>query len=81
MRWLVLELAGRLGLRVEPRGVMLEELTADGGASEVFVTNAVRGLQPVGRVGERAYAAPGPVTAVLDEALAGWLQERGVEVP
>lgn len=38
-------------------------------ADEVFLTNAVRGIIPVGRVDERSWQVPGPVTQMLQEQL------------
>lgn len=39
-------------------------------ASEVFITSSTRDVQPVHRVDESAYAAPGPITAAVREEFA-----------
>ncbi|MDX1609372.1 MAG: aminodeoxychorismate lyase [Halofilum sp. (in: g-proteobacteria)] len=39
-------------------------------ADELFVTSATRGIAAVGRLGERAWSAPGPCTRRLQQALA-----------
>jgi 4-amino-4-deoxychorismate lyase len=66
MRGLVLEAARELSLSAE----VVELRAADlDGADEVFLTNAITGVRPVGEVlGLRRYAAPGPVTRALLEA-------------
>lgn len=62
MRALVLERAVQLGLRVEQRRLFMTDLNL---ADEVFLTNSVRGIVPVGRFGARTYDAPGPLTRTL----------------
>jgi branched-chain amino acid aminotransferase len=77
MRALVLELAEGLGLAAVERPVLIDELNR---AEEVFLTNAVRGIIPVGRVMDRSLEAPGPMTERLWREIAAWL-ERGGETP
>jgi branched-subunit amino acid aminotransferase/4-amino-4-deoxychorismate lyase len=75
LRGVVLEWAPRLGLeaREEPGfgPGWLDE------AEEVFLTNSVRGIVPVGRIGARRLEAPGPRTARLWEAIRAWLESGG----
>lgn len=67
-RALVLAAAAERGLAVKEGPVGLDELSA---ASEAFVTNALRGLQSVGRVGTSVLATcPGPVASLLAPAVA-----------
>ncbi len=64
----VLRLAIAAGLCVNTSALFHDDLAA---ASEVFITNSVRGVVPVGSVdGTELPAAPGPVTARLSAALA-----------
>jgi para-aminobenzoate synthetase/4-amino-4-deoxychorismate lyase len=64
----VLKLASAAGLAAELVPLTRRDLTT---ASEVFVTNSVRGVLPVRSVaGTELRAAPGPVTARLAAALA-----------
>jgi branched-subunit amino acid aminotransferase/4-amino-4-deoxychorismate lyase len=73
MRALVLELAAGAGLSLAPceAGVSRTELET---ADEVFLTNSVRGLVPVGRTPHRVYKAPGPWTCRLRDRVAQWLE-------
>jgi 4-amino-4-deoxychorismate lyase len=66
MRHTILELARQQNLNVELRDL---HWTALQQADEVFVCNSLIGLWPVRWLGERALAAPGPVTALLLKAL------------
>jgi 4-amino-4-deoxychorismate lyase len=66
MRQVVLRTAERIGLGVEVRDVPFDEL-AD--VDELFLTNAVRGIRPVGLIEGFVRLARGPVTAQLREAL------------
>src|SRR5205823_12510642 len=59
MRALVLERAPDAGLATSEEDVTIDDLDA---ADEVFLTNAVRGVVPVGRAEGRDREAPGPVT-------------------
>jgi branched-subunit amino acid aminotransferase/4-amino-4-deoxychorismate lyase len=52
MRHVVIGVLPRFGLKVEERDVFIDELEF---ADEVWVTNAVRGVVRVGRVGERSW--------------------------
>lgn len=75
MRKLVLELAESLSLRTrETVGLEPEDLQD---AHEVFLTNSVRGVIPVARVGDRTWDVPGPQTVRLKTLLAAWLNEEG----
>jgi len=65
MRGLVLEAARELGIVAEVADLRLDDL---GAADEVFLTNAITGVRPVGEVLDvRRYAAPGDVTRALLE--------------
>jgi branched-subunit amino acid aminotransferase/4-amino-4-deoxychorismate lyase len=72
MRGLVLELAPGVGLSTCERGVTEDDLL---GADEVFLTNAVRGLVPVGRTPRRTFAVPGAWTRRLMARIDRWIAE------
>jgi branched-subunit amino acid aminotransferase/4-amino-4-deoxychorismate lyase len=80
MRALVLELAPGLGFLpvVVDSGVSRHQLL---GADEVFLTNAVRGIIPVGRIldslSPRQWSAPGTGTTRLRDAVEDWFQQEG----
>jgi branched-subunit amino acid aminotransferase/4-amino-4-deoxychorismate lyase len=74
MRALVLELAGGVGLSPRERDVSAADLD---GADEVFLTNSVRGIVPVGRTPTRTFEAPGGWTRRLSDRLGLWLRESG----
>jgi D-alanine transaminase len=61
----VIDLALAQGRRVAERRLHLNELLA---ADEIFLASTVSRVMPVGRVDERAFPAPGPVTRALAEA-------------
>jgi branched-subunit amino acid aminotransferase/4-amino-4-deoxychorismate lyase len=72
MRGVVIEQARQMGLEI-----LEGELTADRleSASEVFLTNAVRGIVPVGRTpGQRSLRAPGLLTKRLTAEVIQWLE-------
>jgi para-aminobenzoate synthetase/4-amino-4-deoxychorismate lyase len=74
-RAVVLKLARRNGIEVKTGPITRAQLA---GASEVFVTNALRGVTPVQAIGDSAVAcAPGPVARLLAAALAGRPADRG----
>ena len=62
-----LEALRRSGRPVDERALRLEELAA---ATEVFVTNSVAGVHPVGSVDGVARWSPGPVAHALRSLLA-----------
>jgi len=65
MRGLVLEAARELGIVTEAVDVRLDDL---GVAEEVFLTNAITGVRPVGEIlGVRRYGGAGEVTRALLE--------------
>lgn len=82
MRSLVLyELAKGIG--VETEETMPITLSSLMGADEVFLTNSVRGIIPVGRIrlvdrklGRREWPAPGPITRRLMDAADAWFRTR-----
>lgn len=76
MRALVLENAAAIGLEARERDVSIADLDV---AEEVFLTNAVRGLVPVGRIAmtPRTLAVPGPWTDRLGTRIERWLHEGG----
>jgi branched-chain amino acid aminotransferase len=74
MRGLILERAPEVGLSTQERSVLGEDLE---GADEVFLSNAVRGIVPVGRTPARTFAAPGPWTLRLRTQIEQWLLHQG----
>jgi len=76
MRALVLELAPEIGLAPveEAQGIAKSEMAA---AEEVFLTNSVRGVVSVGRLGDRSFTAPGPWTCRLRDRLDDWVEQGG----
>jgi 4-amino-4-deoxychorismate lyase len=65
MRGVVLAAARELAIDTQVRDVVPEDLAS---ADEVFLTNAITGVRPVGEIlGVRRYPAPGEVTGVLLE--------------
>lgn len=66
MRDIVLRTAARLGLDVEVGDFTVADLER---ADELFLTNAVRGIRPVGMVENVKTFAPGPVVARLREVV------------
>jgi branched-chain amino acid aminotransferase len=74
-RALVLELAQRLDLPVSEQALPMSVLT-EGLADEVFLTSTTRDVQPVARVGERQFSAPGPITTRLRSAFLEWQAEQ-----
>jgi branched-subunit amino acid aminotransferase/4-amino-4-deoxychorismate lyase len=75
MRGLILERAEQLGLdaREESLGIFDPLFLPD----EVFLSNSVRGIMPVGRWGGARFPAPGAVTRRLWEDLLPWLESGG----
>jgi branched-subunit amino acid aminotransferase/4-amino-4-deoxychorismate lyase len=75
MRGLVIEQAHWLAMtvKIEDDVSRVWLMTAD----EVFLTNSVRGIIPVARVGESSWPAPGPWTKRLAICVDDWLSERG----
>jgi branched-chain amino acid aminotransferase len=71
-RGIVLELARAHGVPAEEGEFAAARLTD---ASEVFLTSATRGIQPLGRCGNRDLSAPGPLTQRLQHAYAEWLAD------
>jgi 4-amino-4-deoxychorismate lyase len=61
MRRVVLERAGEAGLRPTETAMTLDDVK---GADELFMTNALIGIWPVGKLDERAYTV-GPATSRL----------------
>lgn len=74
-RGLVLEAAAAAGIPAVERDLPIDVLDT---ADEVFLTSTTRDIQPVHAVGERAIAAPGPVTGRLQAAFAEVSREMGV---
>lgn len=66
MREVVLNTAGQLGIEIEVGDFGLADVER---ADELFLTNSVRGIRPVGIVEGLATFGPGPVTLRLREAL------------
>ena len=74
MRGLVLERARRIGLEVGEGEYHRDIFTM---AHEVFLTNSVRGIMPVGQFGARRLTAPGPWTRRLWDDIRPWLESGG----
>ena len=71
----VMKLARLNGIEVRTGAITEAQLAS---ASEVFVTNALRGVMPVHAIGDSAVAcAPGPVARLLAAALARRPADRG----
>ncbi len=66
MRHVVIDHARGLGLEVHEGRVMMDSLRR---ADEAFLTNSLRGIQPVSRLFDRTLPAPGPLTRMLWEAI------------
>jgi branched-chain amino acid aminotransferase len=66
MRAVVLEMAEGVGLSPREGDVTAADLDA---ADELFLTNSVRGIVPVGRTASRTFEAPGPRTRRLMDRL------------
>jgi branched-subunit amino acid aminotransferase/4-amino-4-deoxychorismate lyase len=75
MRGLVIEQGHRLAMTVVTQHDVVREqlMTAD----EVFLTNSVRGIIPVARIGEKTWPAPGDWTQRLSICVNDWLREQG----
>ena len=65
MRKKVLQFADQLAIPTEQRAVRAEEVIA---AQEVFLTNSIRGIQPVTRLDQQNWSV-GPLTTLLMQAL------------
>ena len=65
MRNKVLQFADQLAIPTEQRAVRAEEVIA---AQEVFLTNSIRGIQPVTRLDQQNWSV-GPLTTLLMQAL------------
>lgn len=75
MRGVVIERAAALGITVEE----IELNLFDGRfvPEELFLTNAVRGVVPVGSWGEARFPAPGPVTGRIRDEVIAFLESGG----
>lgn len=71
-RLTLMELAQKAGTPVVERAIRREELDA---ADEVFITSTTRQVQPVDRVEDRTWTAPGPVTERLAKLFDGYVKE------
>ena len=67
MRSRVLRTAASLDIPTRVEDLPWRELES---ATEVFVTNSLIGIWPLRRIGSQAYAAPGPLTTRIAQALA-----------
>ncbi|GAB4410580.1 MAG: aminodeoxychorismate lyase [Bacteroidia bacterium] len=72
MRAQVIQLAGRLQIPVHEKKFRLRDLRQ---ADEVFLTNTVRGIQPVSTLQATTYMAPGPLTAFLRQCMHQMINE------
>lgn len=70
VRAVALDAAAEAGMEARTRDVTPADVAA---ADEIFITSAARGISPVGRIDDRAYPAPGPVTQSLDSRI-DWME-------
>ena len=75
MRALILEQAIRLGLNVRETPLRLVDPSFR--PQEVFLTNSVRGIMPVGQWGAARYPVPGPIARRLWDEILPWLESGG----
>ncbi len=66
MRERILELASSVGLKIEQVQLSPRDLIK---SEEIFLTNSVRGIVPVGQIGQRQREAPGRWTQALQQEL------------
>ncbi len=71
MRSAVIDRARAVGIEVVEGAIRIEQIA---GFEEAFLTNSVRGMQPVSRLLETEFPAPGPITTRLWEQVRGWLE-------
>ena len=76
MRHLVLELARELPWEIRRDRPGIEGRDLLRASDEVFLTNAVRGIIPVGRAEGRTWPVPGPWTRRLQLRLEQWFQSK-----
>lgn len=74
-RQIVMELCHAHGLRCAEKDTPGMDITR---AEEVFTTSSIRGVQPVHRVNDHCFPAPGPVTARIATLYADWLETASV---
>ncbi len=74
MRGVVIEQARQLKLNVDEGPLPLAAVNS---ASEVFLTNSVRGIMPVSRILDTELAGCRPVTLLLSMATVNWLRSGG----
>ncbi|MBT8495532.1 MAG: aminotransferase class IV [Deltaproteobacteria bacterium] len=70
----VLELAQAAGLEVREAMLTPDQLSA---ADEVFITSSIRGVLPIGEVGEVRVPAPGPITRQIMKLYRSHLDSHG----
>jgi para-aminobenzoate synthetase/4-amino-4-deoxychorismate lyase len=71
-----IEAAGSLGIEVREERLDVQRLIA---AGEAFLTGSVRGIEPVGAVGETALGPPGALLAeLISEMRRSWMGARAV---
>jgi branched-subunit amino acid aminotransferase/4-amino-4-deoxychorismate lyase len=75
MRGVILEQAARMGLDI--REAILGLFDRQFLPEEVFLSNSVRGIMPVGSWGEARFPAPGPIARRLWNAILPWLESGG----
>jgi branched-subunit amino acid aminotransferase/4-amino-4-deoxychorismate lyase len=75
MRGVVIERADALGIDVEEAALNLFDPRIR--PEEVFLTNAVRGVVPVGSWGDARFPAPGPLTGRIRDDVNAWLESGG----
>jgi branched-subunit amino acid aminotransferase/4-amino-4-deoxychorismate lyase len=75
MREVILERGARIGLEI--RETILGLLDRLFLPEEVFLSNSVRGIMPVGSWGEARFPVPGPITRLLWDEILPWLESGG----
>jgi branched-subunit amino acid aminotransferase/4-amino-4-deoxychorismate lyase len=74
MRRAVIDRARQQGVEVEEGSVNLDAIDS---ADEAFLTNSIRGMQPVARLLHAELPAPGPATRRLWDTILPWLESGG----
>jgi branched-chain amino acid aminotransferase len=74
MRQVVLERASLLDIEISERNISMDSLKT---ASEVFLTNSVRGVMPVRFFDGRGFEIPAAMTSKIRHDVLGWLDRGG----
>jgi branched-chain amino acid aminotransferase len=71
-REILLEMAPRWGMAIAERAISPDELYS---ADEVFISSTTRQVQPVARIAEREFGAPGPISQRLARHFSDYVNE------